>query len=183
MLLCQGYNPVLSRPFCVFAGDLPYEAHVQTHGSGAPSEPPVPPEDWIPQYPNTHLSHLSSALLYVVVFFFYVRLTFRGPAHKSIDPRPTYASHDTWHSFTNLCSIFTQIGSVKMKTSIAPLQRFMSMGTNVGSCLVLDTTEHLRRPYANSLMHWPLLNILMLQKNYSIKCLFFYFLYFPLYLN
>lgn len=46
--------------FHVFAGDLPYEAHVQTHGGGAPSEPPVAPEDRVPQHPHTHLPHLSS---------------------------------------------------------------------------------------------------------------------------
>ncbi len=43
----------------VFVGDLPYEAHVQTHGGGAPGEPPVASEDRVPQYPHTHLPHLS----------------------------------------------------------------------------------------------------------------------------
>lgn len=46
--------------FHVFVGDLPYEAHVQTHSGGAPSEPPVAPEDRVPQHPHTHLPYLSS---------------------------------------------------------------------------------------------------------------------------
>lgn len=46
--------------FHVFVGDLPYEAHVQTHGGGAPSDPPVASEDRVPQHPHTHLPHLSS---------------------------------------------------------------------------------------------------------------------------
>ena len=45
-----------------FVGDLPYEAHVQTHGGGAPSEPPVASEDRVPQHPHTHLPHLSRSL-------------------------------------------------------------------------------------------------------------------------
>lgn len=61
MLLCQGYNPVLSRPFCVFAGDLPYEAHVQTHGGGTPGEPSLSTEDGVSQYPHTDLPHLSTS--------------------------------------------------------------------------------------------------------------------------
>jgi len=46
--------------FHVFIGDLPYEAHVQTHSGGAPSESPVTPEDRVPHPPHSHLPHLSS---------------------------------------------------------------------------------------------------------------------------
>lgn len=46
--------------FSFFAGDLPYEAHVQTHGGGAPSEPPVASEDRVPKHPHPHLPNLSS---------------------------------------------------------------------------------------------------------------------------
>lgn len=47
---------------CVFhglVGDLPYEAHVQTHRSGAPSDPPVASEDRVPHHPHPHIPHLS----------------------------------------------------------------------------------------------------------------------------
>lgn len=55
---------VIFMPFVCFpvlVGDLSYEAHVQTHGGGAPGESPVAPEDRVPQHPHTHLPHLSSA--------------------------------------------------------------------------------------------------------------------------
>lgn len=42
-----------------FTGDLPYEAHVQTHSRGAPSEPPIATEDRVPQHPHSDLPHLS----------------------------------------------------------------------------------------------------------------------------
>lgn len=45
---------------CVFIGDLPNEAHVQTHGGGTPSESPVTTEDRVSQHPHPHLSHLNS---------------------------------------------------------------------------------------------------------------------------
>lgn len=46
-------------PVFALVGDLPNEAHVQTHGGGAPSEPPVAPEDRVPEHPHSHLPHLS----------------------------------------------------------------------------------------------------------------------------
>lgn len=48
---------------CLFIGDLPYEAHVQTHSGGASGQPPLSPENRISQYPHTCLSHLSFASL------------------------------------------------------------------------------------------------------------------------
>lgn len=44
--------------FC-FSGDLPYEAHVQTHRGGASRQPPFPTENRISQHPHTHFTYLS----------------------------------------------------------------------------------------------------------------------------
>lgn len=48
----------------LFIGDLPYEAHVQTHSGGASGQPPLSTENRISQYPHTCISHLSFALLF-----------------------------------------------------------------------------------------------------------------------
>lgn len=55
---------VFSLFLVLFSGDLPYEAHVQTHSGGASGYPPLSPENRISQYPHTRLSHLSFALLF-----------------------------------------------------------------------------------------------------------------------
>lgn len=69
---------------CVFAGDLPYEAHVQTHSGGAPSEPSVASEDRVPQHPHPHLPHLSSpAARQQVGFKVYLRLELMRPCTHS----------------------------------------------------------------------------------------------------
>lgn len=47
------------RPSVLVAGDLSDEAHVQTHGRGALSEPPVTSEDRVPRHPHPHLPHLN----------------------------------------------------------------------------------------------------------------------------
>lgn len=44
--------------FC-FSGNLPYEAHVQTHRGGASRQPPFPTENRISQHPHTHFTYLS----------------------------------------------------------------------------------------------------------------------------
>lgn len=46
-------------PVSLCVGDLPYEAHVQTHGGGAPRHPPVTSEERVPHHPHPHLPHLS----------------------------------------------------------------------------------------------------------------------------
>lgn len=40
-------------------GDLPDEAHVQTHSGGTPGEPSLTPEDRVPRHPGANLSDLS----------------------------------------------------------------------------------------------------------------------------
>nr|XP_012620798.1 zinc finger protein 362 isoform X2 [Microcebus murinus]XP_012620799.1 zinc finger protein 362 isoform X2 [Microcebus murinus] len=58
-------------------GDLPDEAHVQTHGGGAPGEPSLAPEDGVPRHPGANLSHLSP------------REAPPRPAHWQTDPGST----------------------------------------------------------------------------------------------
>lgn len=55
------YGPLFCHiitPF-FFLGNLPYEAHVQTHRGGASSQPPFPTENRISQHPHTHFTYLS----------------------------------------------------------------------------------------------------------------------------
>ena len=106
--------------FSLFTGDIPYEAHVQTHRGGAPSEPSVTTEDRVPQHPHTHLPHLSSLTQSShysqqhsrLEFISHVRLAFRGPAHTVIYIKPTLA-YDSWHKHSVLITA--------SKTSPSPL--------------------------------------------------------------
>lgn len=56
----------MSFPFflCCFPGDLPYEAHVQTHTGGAFGDPSLSSaQDRVPRHPYTDCPHLSSSTL------------------------------------------------------------------------------------------------------------------------
>lgn len=70
------------------AGDLPNEAHVQTHGGGAPGEPPVASEDRVPQHPHTHLPHLSPSQQDGWSRWSMLRLELKGPVPRPPHPTP-----------------------------------------------------------------------------------------------
>lgn len=58
-LRCTGVSTRVNLRPSDCAGDLSHEAHVQTHGRGALSDPPVTSADRVPQHPHPHLPHLS----------------------------------------------------------------------------------------------------------------------------
>lgn len=69
--------PAVGFMLCISSlptGDLPDEAHVQTHGGGAPGEPSLAPEDRVPRHPGANFPHLSRPR--------------RCPAHWQTQTRP-----------------------------------------------------------------------------------------------
>lgn len=82
---------VLGYYFFVLSGDLPNEAHVQTHSGGAPSEPPVTPADRVSQHPHPHLPHLSRKIFFGVC----VRPDLPGP-HTYAHSHQTYSMLPLW---------------------------------------------------------------------------------------
>lgn len=101
---------------CVFIGDLPNEAHVQTHGGGTPSESPVTTEDRVSQHPHPHLSHLNS--------------TPSEFGQRSSGPAPmTNLWHqDSWHTVRSNQYTFLLRCNLHLKGSLCVLVKIIKQG-------------------------------------------------------